>query len=76
VFRQAGALVLSGVGIGMVLAAASGRFVRVFLYGVAEHDLWTLVMVALVLILSGGLAAFFPARRAAQVNPIEALRAE
>jgi predicted permease len=76
VFRQAGALVLSGVGIGMVLAAVSGRFVRVFLYGVAEHDLWTLVMVSLVLILSGCLAAFFPARRAAQVNPIEALRAE
>jgi predicted permease len=76
VFRQAGALVLSGVGIGMVLAAASGRFVRVFLYGVADHDLWTLVMVALVLILSGSVAAFFPARRAAQVNPMEALRAE
>ena len=76
VFRHAGALVLSGVGIGMVLAAATGRFVRVFLYGVAEHDFWTLVIVALVLIMSGSLAAFFPARRAAYVNPIEALRAE
>jgi predicted permease len=76
VFRQAGGLVLSGVGIGMVLAAATGRFVRVFLYGVAERDVWTLVIVALVLIMSGSLAAFFPARRAANVNPIEALRAE
>jgi ABC-type antimicrobial peptide transport system permease subunit len=76
IFRQAGTLMLGGVGIGMVLAEVSGRFVRVFLYGVAEHDLWTLVMVALVLILSGSLAAFFPARRAAQVNPIEALRSE
>jgi predicted permease len=76
VFRQAGGLVLSGVGIGMVLAAATGRFVRVFLYGVAEHDVWTLVIVALVLIMSGSLAAFFPARRAANVNPMEALRAE
>ena len=76
VFRQAGVLVLSGVGIGMVLAAVSGRFVRIFLYGVAEHDLWTLVMAALVLILSGSLAAFLPARSAAQVNPMEALRAE
>ena len=69
-------MLLSGVGIGMVLAAVSGRFVRGFLYGVAEHDLWTLLMVALVLILSGSLAAFFPARRVAHVNPIEALRAE
>jgi ABC-type lipoprotein release transport system permease subunit len=60
----------------VVLAAVSGRFVRVFLYGVAEHDLWTLVIVALVLIMSGSAAAFFPARRAANVNPIEALRAE
>jgi predicted permease len=76
VFRHAGALVLSGVGIGMVLAAASARFVSVFLYGVAEHDLWTLLIVALVLIMSGSAAAFFPARRAALVNPIEALRAE
>jgi predicted permease len=76
VFRQAGVLVLSGVLLGMVLAAASGRFVRAFLYGVAEHDFWTLVIVALVLILSGSAAAFFPARRAARVNPIEALRAE
>jgi len=76
VFRQAGGLVLSGVGIGMALAAATGRFVRVFLYGVAEHDVWTLVIVALVLIMSGSLAAFFPARRAANVNPMEALRAE
>jgi hypothetical protein len=50
--------------------------VRVFLYGVAERDLWTLVMVALVLIMSSSLAAFFPARRAAQVSLIEALRAE
>jgi predicted permease len=76
VLRQAGTLVLSGVGLGMVLAAASARFVRVFLYGVAEHDLWTLLIVALVLVMSGSAAAFFPARRAAHVNPIEALRAE
>jgi ABC-type lipoprotein release transport system permease subunit len=38
--------------------------------------IWTLVIVALVLIMSGTLAAFFPARRAVNVNPMEALRAE
>jgi ABC-type antimicrobial peptide transport system permease subunit len=76
VFSQAGALVLAGVVIGTALAIASGRLVRGFLYGVAEHDLWTLLTVALLLLISGGLAAYFPARKAAKVNPIEALRAE
>jgi predicted permease len=76
VMRQAGALVIAGVLIGTVLAAASGRLVRGFLYGVAEHDVWTLMAVALLLLISGGLAAYFPARKAAKVDPIEALRAE
>jgi hypothetical protein len=76
ILRQAGVLIIAGVIIGIVLALASGRFVRGFLYGVAEHDVWTLMIVALVLLVSGGLAAYFPARKAAKVNPIEALRAE
>jgi predicted permease len=76
ILRQAGALVIAGVVIGTALAVASGKFVRGFLYGVAEHDVWTLMIVALVLLISGGLAAYFPARKAAKVNPIEALRAE
>lgn len=76
VLRQAGALVIAGVVIGTTLAIASGRLVRGFLYGVAEHDLWTLLTVALLLLISGGLAAYFPARKAAKVDPIEALRAE
>jgi predicted permease len=76
VLRQAGALVIAGVVIGTVLAVATGKFVRGFLYGVAEHDAWTLTTVALLLLASGGLAAYFPARKAAMVNPIEALRTE
>jgi hypothetical protein len=76
VLRQAGVLVIAGVAIGTGLAVASGRLVRGFLYGVAEHDLWTLLTVALLLLISGGLAAYFPARKAARVDPIEALRAE
>jgi predicted permease len=76
VLRQAAALVVAGVVIGTALAFASGKLVRGFLYGVAEHDLWTLFTVALLLLISGGLAAYFPARKAAKVDPIEALRAE
>jgi ABC-type antimicrobial peptide transport system permease subunit len=76
VLRQAGALVIAGVVIGTALAIASGRLVRGFLYGVAEHDLSTLLTVALLLLISGGLAAYFPARKAAKVDPMVALRAE
>jgi predicted lysophospholipase L1 biosynthesis ABC-type transport system permease subunit len=76
VLRQAGVLVIAGVMIGTMVAVASGRFVHSFLYGVAEHDALTLTAVALVLLVSGGLAAYFPARKAARVNPMEALRTE
>jgi predicted permease len=76
VLRHAGVLVITGVIIGTMAAVASGRFVHSFLYGVAEHDLLTLTAVALVLLVSGGLAAYFPARKAASVSPMEALRAE
>jgi ABC-type antimicrobial peptide transport system permease subunit len=43
---------------------------------VQAHDGWTLAGAALLLFLSGMLAAYLPARRAARVNPIEALRAD
>jgi hypothetical protein len=76
VMRQAGAMLLVGVVVGLGLALASGRLVRGFLYGINAHDGWTLAGAAVLLFLSGMLAAYLPARRAAQVNPIEALRAD
>ena len=76
VLRQAGVLVIVGVTIGTMVAIASGRFLRGFLYGVAEHDILTLTVVASLMLASGGLAAYFPARKAASVSPMEALRAE
>ena len=76
VLRQAGAMLLAGVAVGLGLAWVAGRLVRGFLYGVKAHDGWTLAAAAAVLFLSGMLAAWLPARRAAAVNPMEALRAE
>ena len=76
VMRQAGVLVVSGVAIGLVLAIVSGRLVSSYLYGVSPHDGWTLAAVAIVLILAGAIAAYQPALRAAEVDPVEALRAE
>ena len=76
VLRQAGTMLLIGVAVGAGLAWASARLVRGFLYGVEAHDGWTLAGAAVLLMVCGLLAAYVPARRAASVNPMEALRAE
>jgi len=76
VMRQAGAMLLSGLLVGSGVAFASGRLVRGFLYGVSAHDGWTLVGAAALLLISGLVAAYLPARRAAGADPMEALRAE
>jgi hypothetical protein len=76
VLRQAAAMLLAGVVVGIPLAWASGRLVRGFLYGVSIHDGWTLAGAALLLLASGLLAAYLPARRASGVDPMQALRSE
>jgi ABC-type antimicrobial peptide transport system permease subunit len=76
VMRQAGGMLIVGVAAGIGLALASGRLVRGFLYGVEAHDGWTLAGAAVLLLVSGLVAAYLPARRAAGVDPMEALRSE
>jgi ABC-type lipoprotein release transport system permease subunit len=49
---------------------------RSLLFGTAAWDAMTLIGVATVLGVSALMASYFPARRAASVNPTEALRAE
>ncbi len=76
VMRQAGEMLIAGVAAGLGLALASGRLVRGFLYGVQAHDGWTLAGAAALLLVSGLIAAYLPARRAAGVDPMTALRSE
>lgn len=76
VLRQAFVLLVAGIAAGLALAFWADRFLHSFLYGVGKHDPWTLAVVPCVLVLGGMLAAFFPARRAASVDPMQALRAE
>jgi predicted permease len=72
------ALLLSGSGVAIGLAAAAGlmRLMKSLLFGVSPLDPFTYVSVLIVLTASAVLASYLPARRAAAVNPVEALRAE
>jgi predicted permease len=76
VMRQSLVLMGTGAAIGIVLALWSNRLLKGFLYGVSTSDPWTMAFATLVLVLCGLIAALIPARRAASVNPVEALRAE
>jgi len=65
-----------GVVAGFALYALVAPFLRAFLYGVTTSDPVTLVGVTLALAATASLASWFPARRAANVDPAVALRAE
>jgi ABC-type antimicrobial peptide transport system permease subunit len=69
-------LVLAGMLSGVPLALAAGYVMRGFLFGVTPYDLSTLIGAGVLLSVVALLAALAPARRAARVDPIVALRYE
>jgi predicted permease len=76
VLRQAAWMLVAGLGLGLGLTYVASRGLRTFLYEVKPDDPWTLGAVTLLLFVSGLVAAYWPARRAAGVDPMDALRAE
>ena len=76
VLRQGILLIGSGLVAGLILAFAAGRLIANFLYEVKPLDGWTYLAVALILPAIGLTAAFLPARRAASIQPMQALREE
>jgi predicted permease len=76
VLRDASAMILSGMGIGLPLVWALGRFVQSQLYDVKPSDPAVIAITVLVLSSAGLGAALIPAHRASRVNPTDALRAE
>jgi len=76
VIRMGLRLVGIGVALGLIASAALGRVIATQLWGVSAYDPWTLASVPLVLLLTGLLACWLPARRASRVDPLVALRYE
>ena len=76
VLREAGWLIGGGIVAGLVCAVGLAVLMRSLLFGVSAWDASTLGAVAGVLGVSAMVASYLPARRAASVNPVEALRAE
>jgi ABC-type antimicrobial peptide transport system permease subunit len=76
ILGEAGLVAAIGIAVGLGCAIAAGSLMRDFLFGVQAWDLPTLMAVVVILGFCALLASYLPARRAASVNPVEALRAE
>lgn len=69
-------LVVIGLAVGIPAALACARWISSQLYGVSPHDPLTITGSAIALLIVAFLAAWLPARRAARVDPLVALRYE
>jgi len=76
VIRMGLQLVAVGVVLGLLVSIALAPIIATQLWGVSAYDPWTLTCVPVVLLTTGFLACWFPARRAARVDPLVALRYE
>ena len=76
VFRRAAPWVLGGAATGLGLAAALSRLLEKALFGLSPLDTATFVAAAALLLICAALANYLPARRAASVAPLTALRYE
>ncbi len=76
VLRGAGVLLIAGTVAGVALSLLTARLLHSFLFGVKPYDPLTLIAAPLLLLLVGTFAAWLPARRASQLEPMEALRTE
>jgi ABC-type antimicrobial peptide transport system permease subunit len=76
IVRQTMSLLLAGSAIGLVVSLAASRALASFLFGIAPTDGWSLMLSCGILLSLGLAAGYFPAHRAAEVNPVSALRHE
>jgi ABC-type antimicrobial peptide transport system permease subunit len=76
VLGDASAMILTGIGIGLLFVWVLGRLVESQLYGVKSSDSAVISITVLILCLTGLGAALIPAHRASGISPTDALRVE
>jgi predicted permease len=76
VMAHAARLALVGLLVGLTVSLGTNRLLASQLFGVTPHDPWLLAVVSILLLLVAMVASLLPARRAARVDPMEALRHE
>jgi predicted permease len=76
ILRNASVLVIWGLVLGLACTSVATRLLKSFLFGVAQYDPFTFAMVSVLLVVCGLMAALVPARRAASIDPMQALRAD
>ena len=76
ILRQGGIVTLVGVAVGLTFAIAGSRLIQSLLYGVGPRDPVIFVATTLVLLGIALMACWLPARRAARLSPLEALRTD
>jgi len=76
VLRQGAVPLGAGIGAGLIAAALASRLAAAFLRGISPRDPVTYIAVTVLLLSVAAVATWIPARRAARVDPVQALRAE
>jgi ABC-type antimicrobial peptide transport system permease subunit len=76
ILKQGGAVALAGATIGVVVALAGSRLITSLLYGITPRDPSVFIGTTLLLLIISALACWIPARRAARLSPLDALRAD
>jgi len=76
IVREAGILTAFGLAVGIPIGFFSARMLRSLLYGIGETDTLTFAAVSVFVLLVGVAAGVLPARRAARIDPVNALRTE
>jgi ABC-type antimicrobial peptide transport system permease subunit len=76
ILRQSAVVTMTGIGLGLAGALAAGRTIETLLYNVSPRDPVVIGVVTLLLAAVAFVACWLPARRAARLSPLEALRTD